>query len=162
MEEGKFITTEMVHLFFQTPQGSQDPKCKKPGVTGYGTDKGSWFGGGKRTSPINRTRNDDDACEGEGRRSRQTMNGARDADDFGMFYLFISFYIFYCTNDYFTNTVPFRSICPSRVTRQVVLDEIGCLSHVTRRVVGFEKPLAKWSKNCPNFFSSPVGAYVLM
>jgi hypothetical protein len=57
-------------------------------------------------------------------------------------------------------TVLFRSIRPSRVTRQVVLDEIGCLSHVTRRVVGFEKPLAKWSKKNP-FFSSPAGAYVL-
>jgi hypothetical protein len=48
-------------------------------------------------------------------------------------------------------TVLFRSIRPSRVTRQVVLDEIGCLSCVTRRVVGFEKPLAKWSPKKPIF-----------
>ena len=46
----------------------------------------------------------------------------------------------------YNNTVPFRTICPSRVTSQVVLDEIGCCPASHEEVVGFEKPLAKWSK----------------
>ena len=66
----------------------------------------------------------------------------------------------FLVTDFFLDTVPFRSIRPSRVTSRVVLDEIGCCPASHEEVVGFEKPLANWSKKTP-IFSSPAGAYVL-
>lgn len=50
------------------------------------------------------------------------------------------------SHDLISFSIVFRSISLIGVTRQVFLDEIGCLSRVTRRVVGFEKPLEKKSE----------------
>src|ERR1700678_776655 len=51
------------------------------------------------------------------------------------------------------NTVLFRSIRPSRVTRQVDMAEIHRLSQVTEVVAGVEKPLVKKAKI--HFFFEP-------
>ena len=62
-------------------------------------------------------------------------------------------WFFYSLSSY--TTVLFRSIWPSRVTRQVAMAEMGRLSQVTEAVAGVEKPLVKKAKI--HFFSSHMG-----
>ena len=48
-------------------------------------------------------------------------------------------------------TVPFKSIRPSRVTSQVDVAEIGCLSQVTGWVAGCDRPIKTVAQPWPNF-----------